>query len=326
MKRSTFLRHALAWPLLGAAGLTQAQSPALPGSIKVLVGFPPGGAPDVIARAFAEQLRAQTGATVVVENRAGAAGKLAVDALLQAPADGATVTVMPASALILVPMLVKSARYDVARDFVTLGSVAQYGFGFGAGPMAQSVDFEQFKAWVKAHPDKASYATPGVGTPQHFLGAQLGQLAGASMNHIPYKGGANALSDVLGGQVALLVTTEQLLVPHHQQGKLRTLMVTSRERNPKMPDVPTVRELGHPHLEAHDWFGVFARAGTPANRVDPWRDAIARVAAAPGYTQAITQQGYSLSRGGWQELPQQLERERAAWAERVRVSGFTAAD
>ncbi len=315
---------ALAGALALAAGPAQAQT--APTAVKILVGFPPGGVVDIVARAFADQLRANSGMTVVVENRTGAAGKIAIDALLSAPAQGDTVAVIPASVLALTPQVVKSATYDSVRDFTALGSLAEYGFGFAVGPAANVTSLQAFKAWVQANPKSSTYASPGLGTPQHFLGTQFAKALGAEISHIPYKGGAAAITDVLGGQVPLLVTTEQLLPPYEAQGKLKTLFVSSRARNPKMPGVPTAAEVGLPQLEATDWFGLFAKAGTPPARVAEWRALVVKVLADPKYVETIRGQGYGVPSTQPADFPKLLADERAAWTTRVRLTGFTAAD
>lgn len=315
----------LAAPLCLLAGLAHGQTAAPP--VRILVGFPPGGVVDVVARAFADQLRVTTGATVVVENKAGAAGKLAIDALMAAPAQGDTLAVIPASVLALTPQVVKSATYDAVRDFSALGSLAEYGFGFAVGPGAPGVgNLQGYKAWALANPKASSFASPGLGTPQHFLGAQLARLLGVELTHIPYKGGAAAVTDVIGGQVPMLITTEQLLPPHEAQGKLRTLFVTSTSRNPKMPQVPTAAEVGLPQLESMDWFGLFARAGTPPARVAEWRATVARVLADPKYGETIRGLGYGLPASQPADFTRLLLDERAAWTARVRLTGFTATD
>jgi tripartite-type tricarboxylate transporter receptor subunit TctC len=297
------------------------------GTIKLLVGFPAGGAPDFVARQFAEALhQVAPGYTVVVENRSGASGKLAVDGVLANAADGLTAMVMPSSALILVPLVVKSATYDIERDFVALGNLAEYGFGIAAGPASDSKQITSFLQWAKAQPAKANYATPGLGTPQHFLGAELEKTSGVELTHVPYRGGATALADLLGGQVSALITTEPLLVPHHTQRKLRTLMVTSTERNAKMPDVPTVREAGFPKLEAQDWFGLFVKPSVSADKMNEWRQLIAKVIALPSYRRAVTDQGYTLPKATDQTLEKRLSIEREAWTQRVRLSGFKSTD
>lgn len=324
MNRRNCIHSLVLVALAAATGWASAQP--TPVSVKVLVGFPAGGAPDAVARAFADQLRQTMGASVVVENRTGASGKIAIDALLAGPADGQTVALIPSSVLALVPMVVKAAKYDAVRDFTALGSVAEYGFGISAGPAAGVSDIAGFKVWAKAQGKPVGYATPGPGTPQHFLGAQLQKAVGADMTHVPYRGGAAAIADVLGGQVPLLITTEQLLVPHEGQGKLKTLFVTSRERNPRMPNVPTAREVGLAQLESTDWFGLFAKVGTPTAKVEEWRAQIGKVLASNGYREAMKGMGYTVPQKQSANFAQLLQAERAAWAERVKLSGFEATE
>ena len=286
-------------------GLAQSPTPAQPGAapVRLLVGFPPGGVVDVIARAFAEQLRQVSGLSVIVENRAGASGKIAIDALLAAPAQGDMLAVIPASVLALTPQVVKSATYDSVTDFVALGSVAEYGFGVAAGPAARVDSLQAYKAWAQANPKSSAYATPGLGTPQHFLGAQLAKALAVELTHVPYKGGAPAVNDVIGGQVPLLVTTEQLLPPHEAQGRLKTLFVTSRTRNAKMPHVPTAAEAGLPQLESMDWFGLFAKAGTPAPKVAEWRALVAKVVGDARYVETIRGMGYGVPEAQPADVP-----------------------
>ena len=324
MKRSTFLKLAVVLAVTSASIVSPAQSAS---TTRILVGYPAGGAPDAVARVFAEQLRQTTGATVIIENRAGATGQLANDALLSAPADGQTVIVMPMTAAVLLPMVAKSAaKYDIAKNFTTLGSLAEYGLGVAAGPAVPASDFEGFKAWAKANPKQVNFGTPGEASPQHFFGAQLGKLIGVEMTHIPYRGGAAAVTDLLGGQIPLLITTEPLLVPLQEQGKIKTLFVTSPERNPKMPTVPTAKELGLNQLELRDFFGLFAKAGTPAARVEEWRAHIKKVVASDGYREAVTKMSYSVPAVQLADYTQHIEAERSAWAERVKSSGFNPSD
>jgi tripartite-type tricarboxylate transporter receptor subunit TctC len=315
---------------LVVAGLMAGAAPALAqtggDTVRILVGFPPGGAPDTVARVFGEQLRAITGATVVVENRTGASGKIAADHLLASPADGYTVSLMPSSVLVLIPQIVGSATYDPIRDFVTLGSLVEHGLGIAAGPGTPATSWAGYKDWARANPQKSSYATPGLGTPQHFLGAQLQATMGVPAMHVPYKGGAAALNDVIGGQVPLLITTEQLLVPYQADGRLRTLFVTSARRNPRLPTVPTAIEVGLPQLEYTDWFGLFAKAGLPPAKVAEWRANVVKVVTSPAYREAIEKMGYAVPAQQPGDFAQVLTTARSAWAERVKLSGFKAED
>lgn len=303
---------------------TAAQSQTAGGTVKILVGFPAGGAPDAVARAFADELRQTTNATVVVENKPGASGKIAIDSLLSAPADGNTIAMIPSSILVLVPQIIKVAKYDAVRDFVTLGSVAEYGFGVAAGPASKATTMAEYKAWARANSSHSAFATPGAGTPQHFLGAQLEKALGISLTHVPYRGGAAAVGDVIGGQVPLLITTEQLLVPHEGQGKLKALLITSKERNPKLPNVPTAREAGMPQLESVDWFGLFGKAGMAPAKAAQWRAQVDKVLASNRYREAMKNMGYTVPAKQPDDFPKLLASERAAWADRVKLSGFAA--
>lgn len=308
---------------LGLAAPLRAQESA---AVRLVVGFPAGGAPDAVARVFAEHLRRATGQQVVVENRVGAGGKIGLDAVLNAPPDGRTLGVVPGSVLALMPQVVRSFRYDVLADFVPLAALAEYGFAIGVGPGAPNGSLGAFLAWAKLNPGRVAYATPGLGTPQHFLGSALAKATGAELTHVPYRGGAPAMTDVLGGQVPALITTEPLLAPQHAAGKLRTLMVTSPRRSPRLPDVPTAREAGFPQLEATDWFGVFAPRGTPAATVDAVRRSLQAVVSRPDYAQAIAEIGYTPSDAKDTRLRERLERDVGAWGARAKDSGFTAAD
>ncbi len=313
----------MALAFFAVSALANAQSSP---TMRILVGFPPGGVVDAVARAFAEQARQVSGTTMVVENRPGATGKLATDALGNAPADGLTVLVAPASVLELAPVLLPSAKYDPMRELTAVGSVAEYGFAVAAGPSSGAKTLASYQAWAKANPAASVMANPGQGTPQQFLAAQLQQALGIELVQVPYKGGALAINDVMGGQVPTLVTTEQLLVPHEGQGKLNTLFITSRKRNPLMPSVPTARELGLAQLETVDWFGLFVKAGTPADKVDALKAQVRQVLAAPGYVDAMKRLGYPIPERQPSDFAALMQQERGAWAERVRLSGYKASE
>lgn len=311
------------------AALMPAASQAQPvsgGNVRVLVGFPPGGSADLVGRAFAEHLRQATGATVVVDNRPGASGSIANEALLAAPADGSTVALVPSSLLALTPQVMKAVRYDPVRDFVALGSLAEYGFAVAAGPASKAATVEAYKAWATANPAASSFASSGNGTPQHFLGAQFQRLMGIDLVHVPYRGAGAAMSDVLGGQVPILVTTETSLAPHQGKGQLNTLLVTSPKPNPKFPGVKTARELGLADLEAADWFGVFASSRLQADQVKQWREALAKVLARPEFVASMAAMGNTVPASQPEDFTAVLKAEQAAWVRRVQQSGFVPED
>lgn len=322
MKRSTLLRSALCAALTASAAFAaHAQQP-----VKLLVGFAAGGPVDVIARAFAEQLRTQTGTASIVENRPGAAGKLAVDALLAAPADGATIMIAPASLMALGPLVSAANKYDPVRDFTAVGSIAEYGFAVAAGPLSGVKDISSYQAWARATPARSAFGSPGQGTPQQFLGAQLQKALGVELVHVPYKGGALSINDVIGGQIPLLIATEQLLVPHEGQGKVNTLFVTSKKRNPLMPKVPTAKEVGLPQMESVDWYGAFVKAGTSQAATNELKAKVQKITASPAYAAAMQKLGYEVAAQQPADLKALMATEQATWAERVKLSGFKAAE
>ncbi len=295
-------------------------------TVRLIVGFPAGGAPDTIARVLVQHLEKAQGVTIVVENRPGASGQISIDTLLGAPSDGRTMALIPSSILALLPAVVKTARFDPQADFIALGSVAEYGFGLAAGPASSAADLKQYQEWVKDNEQRSSFATPGLGTPQHFLGEQLKSLLGIELLHVPYRGGAAAMSDVLGGLVPLLFTTEQLLVPYEQDGRLKTLFITSAQRNPLMPEVPTAKEIGLEQLETTDWFGVFIRSGTDTESVKQWQAAIRDVVESEEYRNELSKLGYIAPKKQYPDFKEQMATERQVWDERIELSGFAALD
>lgn len=317
MKKHFLKRLGAAALFIVGASTALAQTPP----VRLLVGFPAGGAPDAVARAFAESLRTIDGTSIIVENKPGAAGLLAIESLLSSPADGTTIALIPSSAALLVPMVNKNARYDALKDLKPLGSVAEYGFGVAAGPLANVTDMSGLKAWVAKNTKDASFASPGVGTPQHLMGAELGSLMGTQLLHVPYRGGASAMSDLLGGQIPVLITTAQLLVPLHQQGKLATLFVTTQNRHPQMPDVPTAAEVGLDQLTVQDWFGLFAASGLSQKDVDMWQSRIQRVTQTASYRDTLVKMGYVLPSQSVDVLPGLMAADYERWERRAKLAG-----
>lgn len=318
-KRRQLIRAGLAVPtssLLFGPLLAHAQATS-----RMLIGYPAGGAVDVAGRALAEAMRGPLGSGLVVENKPGAGGTLAVEQLKLAPAEGQALLFTPPDPVVIAPLSGRPMRYEPA-DLVAVAQVCVFGFALAVGPMVPAKTFSEFLAWAKANPDKASYGTPGLGSTMHFLGEEIGRQTKVVLNHVPYKGGAQSIVDVIGGQVAALISTSPIVVPQHKGGKLRVLAVTSPRRSPALPDVPTFTELGFPALVEDAWFGLFVRSGTPVPAIEKIA-AAARAAIASGpFVQAMEKIDFDPEFLGPAEFSAAVAAKSKSWAERLRTTGF----
>ena len=229
---------------LAAAAVTAPHVLAQDRTTKILVGFPPGGSADVIARLLAEKLRVSLSQNVIVDNKPGAGGRVALNEVKRAAPDGQTLILSPSGALVIQPWLYSNLGYDPIKDFTADLARHHLRLRVTAGPGAPAGDLKAVLAWMKANPAKANYATSGAGTVPHFAGQLLGQAAGVPLTHVAYKGGAPAAQDLIGGQIPLMVDTASETLEHHKAGKVRILAVTGEQRSKALPDVPTLKELG----------------------------------------------------------------------------------
>jgi len=249
--------------ILFAAQAAIAQSwPARP--VRVVVAFAPGGSTDVAVRSLAERMAPALGQPVLVENRAGAGGNVAAEYVLKQPADGYTV-LATADSLASNPHLYKLS-FDPRKDFVPVMQLTRQPIVMGVHPSLGANTLAELIALAKAKPGLA-YATSGSGSIQHMAGEWFAKLAGVQLTHVPYKGGGQAITDLLGGQVPLGSLGNTPLLPHYRAGKLRIVAQTSAQRSPSLPDVPTYAEAGLKDLVLEQWLGLFFIAGTPADAV-----------------------------------------------------------
>lgn len=233
---------------------------------RIIVGFPAGGTADGLARVLAPLL-AQPGQNMIVENKPGASGQLAADAVRQATPDGSALLLTPSSILSLVPHLYKKPMYDSLRDFAPIGCVCDHSFGFAVQGSSLFKTFAEFADWAKKYDKDATFATPGPGTAPHFLGTILSREIGAPLVHVPYKGVAPGLQDLMGGQVASTFNPLPTLLEYHRAGRIRILAVTNPTRIASLPSVPTFTELKLPAVELVEWYGLFASSRGPAATV-----------------------------------------------------------
>ncbi|MFT4268656.1 MAG: tripartite tricarboxylate transporter substrate-binding protein [Xenophilus sp.] len=260
INRRTLLAAGGAW----SAALGQPSWSQMANAVrKIYVGFPAGGTADSLARAISPLLSEAGGGAYVVENKSGASGQLAAEAVRQAPADGTSLLLTPSSVLTLVPHLYKKPMYDTQRDFVPVACVCDHSFALAVNGNSPIKDLAGFAAWVKVDPSKATYATPGPGSGPHFLGVALGQAIGQPLVHVPYRGVAPGLQDLMGGQVACTVNPLPTMLEYHRADRIRILAVSSPTRLASLPDVPTFTESGYRSVELVEWYGLFAPAKLP---------------------------------------------------------------
>ena len=295
---------------------------------KFLVGFPAGGAADVTARRVADKVAGSAWAknAALVENRAGAGGRIAMDALKVAQADGATLVLTPYSTTSIYPHVYRKLSYDPVADFMPVSLAAVMHHGLAVGPMvpATVTDVKGFVAWAKANPDKANYASPAAGSTPHFLGALLGLRENIELKHVPYRGSVPGITDVMGGQIAAMFTPSGDFLPNHRAGKLRLLATSGRARLPFATDVATFAEQGYAEFTTEEWFGFYAPKGTPAAAVALANAAINTALKDKAVVDGLAVVGLLAQGSTPDEMARSQRTEFERWGPLVKRIGFTA--
>ena len=305
-----------------------AASAALPGfaqaaPVKILVGFPPGGSADITARLIAEKMSVSMGVPVVVENRPGAGGRIAAQAVKDAAPDGNLLMLAPMAVMVVQPVVFKSIKYDTTKDFTAIGNAATFPLALAAGPATPAKTMAELVTWLKANPALGNYGSPGTGSLPHFLGEMLGQSVGVKLQHVPYQGGAPLMTALLGGQLPIGFDTPLEFAENHRAGKLRILAVSSSQRMPQFPEVPTLREAGV-NIEASAWFGVFGPAGMPAARVEALNAATQAALRQTDVVSRLYNLGLSASPESAADMARRMAADKARWEPVIKSTGFQA--
>lgn len=308
---------------LTAAALATPLALAQDRSLRIWVGFPPGGSADVIARLLAEKLKGQLGQNVIVENKPGAAGRLVLGELKRMAPDGQNLVLSPSGAMVIAPHLYASLPYDPIKDFTPVSRIVTFDFAVTAGPGAPAGDLKSVLAWMKANPAKANYATSGAGTVPHFAGLLLSQAAGVPLTHVAYRGGAPAAQDLIGGQIPLMVDTASETIEHHKAGKVRILAVTGEQRSRALPDVPTLKEQGIDSA-ADAFFGLYGPPGMAADAVARIDRAVADALRAPDMQERIYGFGLVPNHAPGAQLAVTQAEHLKRWETPIKASGFKA--
>ena len=307
---------------VGLSSGARAQQPL--DNLKILVGFPPGGSADVVARHVGDKLAPAFAKSVIVDNRPGAAGRIAIDALRASPPDGRTLLLTPASTVTVYADVYKNLSYNPFTDLAPVSLAATFVHGIAVGPMvpAEVKTLAQFGEWAKANPAKASCGNPGEGSFPHFLTLVMAKALGVAIQPVPYRGGAPAIADMLAGQLAALMLPDGSFLPYTKDGRFRVLATSGSAPSPFYPAVPTFAQQGVKELVVTEWFGLFAPGPTPAATVAAASQAVAKVIAGPGIAEAFANFGMLPKANTPAELAALIKSEAATWGPIIRSTGF----
>ena len=316
--------HYLSIGLVGVAAAAMgpvalAQYPAKP--IRIIVPFPPGGATDILARAVGADLARSLGQPVPIENRGGAGGNLGADAVAKAPPDGYTLVMGTVGTHAINMSLYAKMPYDTVNDFAPVSLVASVPNVLVVHPSLPAKSVRDLIDLARSKPGTINFASSGNGTSIHLSGELFKTMAGVQMTHIPYKGSAPAMADMLGGQVSLMFDNMPSALPHIKAEKLRALAVTSAKRSPALPELPTIAEAGLPGYEASSWFGILAPAGTPKDIVGRLSQAISTGLHGAEMKERFASQGAEAIGSTPEQFAAHIQAEIAKWARVVKAAG-----
>jgi tripartite-type tricarboxylate transporter receptor subunit TctC len=296
------------------------------GTIRLLVGFPPGGASDSIARLLADKLREPLKQTIIVENRPGIGGRLAAEAVKNAAPDGLTYMIAPNATFVFQHLTypVSVLRYDMTTDFSSVAQLTSYPMAMIVNASTGAKTAKDYVAWLKSNPDKNTFGTAGLGGDTHFNGLQFAKAAGVEMTVVPYRGNAPLVTDLAGGQISTGIMVAGDAIQHVRGGKLNVIGIFSPKRSPLMPEVPTMAEQGFDTGGDNGWMGMWAPAKTPSAELERMQAALMQVLAQPEVKELVLSRlVQSADYKSGQEVDKQLRAELAHWGPVIKASGFT---
>lgn len=304
------------------AGVAMAQEPWPSRPVHIVVPYTPGTGADILARVLGPKLAERWKAAVVTDNKPGATGNIGADFAAKSAPDGYTL-LLTATSFTTNPAL-KPAPFDPVKDFAPIVLVATGALGVYINPQVPAKNMREFVALVKSQPGKLYYSSPGNGGPQHLAMELLKLEAGMDIVHVPYKGAAGAITDLVGGQVQAMISALQTVAPHVKSGRLRMLAVMSAHRAEAFPDVPTLKEAGLPELEVETWYAMFAPDGTPATIVARVNRDVNELLKEADVREVLAKQGLEASGGTPEALGARVKRELANWTRVVKAAGIKA--
>ena len=292
-------------------------------TIRLVVPFPAGGPTDIVARPLAQMLGDAMKVAVIVDNRGGAGGAIGADVVAKSAPDGTTLLMATVGTHAINPALYKKLPYDAVKDFTPIALVAAAPVAIVVHPSQKATDVASLVRIAKSEPGKLTYGTAGNGTPGHLTGELFKSTTAIDVQHVPYKGSAPAVTDLLGGQIAIMFDPLQSVLQHIQSGKLRPIAITSQTRSPALPNVPTVAESGYPNFETTAWWGIYAPAGLPAPQAQQLATEIEKIVRSDAFRNTLGPLGVTptvVTLGAFAEFQ---AKEAAKWGTAVRASGAT---
>lgn len=324
LTRRHMIRSAGASALLAAIG-QQAWAQSLE-SVKLVTGFSPGGTSDTICRRVADKLRTGYARSAVVENKTGAGGQIAIQAMKGAPADGSVILQTPMSMLGIYPHIYKKLPYDPVADVLPVSLGCTFDFGFAVGPSvpASVKTVPEFLAWCKANPNQANFGSPAAGSVPHFIGSLLGRNAGVDLKHVPYRGTQPAILEMIGGQLPAVSGPVGEFSQHVAAGKCRLIGTSGARRSKFAPTVATFTEQGLKDMAFSEWFGFYLPAGATTATVQRVNAALRSALAAPDVIEGLATMGLEAASSSPAELAAMLKADHDRWGPLVKAIGFSA--
>jgi tripartite-type tricarboxylate transporter receptor subunit TctC len=323
-RRHVLQASAATW-LTSVAARTFAQATPYE-TVRIITGFPPGGTSDTICRRVASKLAPGYGKTVVVENRAGAGGQIAIQGMKQLPPDGTAILQTPMSMLGIYPHIYKKLQYDPLNDVMPVSLGAIFDFGFAVGPAVPTSvrNIPEFLAWCKANPTQANFGSPAAGSVPHFIGVLIGRAGGIDLKHVPYRGTQPAILELIGGQIQAVSGPVGEFTQHVAAGKIRLLATSGAQRNKFAPTVPTLVEQGLKDMAYNEWFGFYLPAKASPEVVQRANAALRSALAEKEVVDGLEVMGLESKSSSPSELAAMLKADTERWGPVVKAIGFTA--
>ena len=324
-QRRQFIQQASSLAAAAALGLPQGASAQSLELAKIIVGFPPGGTSDAMTRRLADKLRGAYATSVVVENKPGAGGQIGVTTLRDSAPDGSVMLLTPSSMLSIYPYTYPKLPYKPLEDVQPVSIACYFNHAFGVGPAVPEIvkTFKDFLAWAKANPSKANFGSPGAGSMPHLIVGLLNKLLGTDLKHIPYRGSAPGIADLLGGQISAMSSPVGDYLPYVKSGKLRLLAISGINRSPFVPEVPTYRQLGYP-VSMREWYGIFLPGKASPAVVRKAAAYMQTALSSPDVISSMAQVGMEVTSSTPQALADMLKADSEEWRRLIKQIGFTA--